>query len=49
MRAAAAAAVWGWRAHTLDARSSVGCTVNGEHPTEIIRKINEKEIEVPQA
>ena len=28
-------------------RSSVGCTVNGEHPSEITRKIDDGEIEIP--
>lgn len=27
---------------------SVGCTVNGEHPSEIQRKIDEGEIEIPE-
>mmetsp|Transcript_3377 Transcript_3377/g.4714 ORF Transcript_3377/g.4714 Transcript_3377/m.4714 type:complete len:166 (+) Transcript_3377:50-547(+) len=31
----------------LGTAHSVGCTVNGEHPSEIIRQINEGELEIP--
>lgn len=32
----------------LGTAQSVGCTVNGEHPQEVQRQIDDEEIEIPE-